>query len=45
MKSFFCKFWCVLQSLGYARAAAELARAGRHKEANDLILNQESCKC
>jgi hypothetical protein len=34
-----------MQSLGYARAAAELARAGRYKEANFLISNQESCKC
>jgi hypothetical protein len=45
MKSFFCKFWCVLQSLGCARAASELARAGRYEEANFLIANQESCKC
>lgn len=45
MKQFFCKVWCFLQSFGYARAASELARAGRHTEAKFLISNQESCKC
>jgi hypothetical protein len=45
MKSFFCKFWCFLESLGYARAASELARAGRYEEANFLIANQDPCKC
>jgi len=45
MREFFCKLWCVLQSLGCARAASELARAGHYEEANYLISSQESCKC
>jgi len=45
MKDFFCKVWCILESLGYARAAATLARAGRHEEAKKLILLEKSCKC
>jgi hypothetical protein len=45
MKQFFCKVWCILQSLGYARAASELARAGRYAEAKNLTMQEKSCKC
>jgi hypothetical protein len=45
MKKFLCKVWCILESLGYARAAATLSRAGRHEEAKRLMLMEKPCKC
>ena len=45
MKNFFCKVWCFLESLGYARAASELARAGRYEEAKRLAQLEKPCKC
>ena len=45
MKSFFCRVWCIMESLGYARAAATLAREGRHEDAKRLTLMQKPCKC
>lgn len=45
MKRFFCRVWCVLEGLGYARAASELARAGRYEDAKRLTLSQKGCDC
>jgi hypothetical protein len=40
MKQFFIKLSDILESLGRARAASELARCGRHTEARALILGK-----
>jgi hypothetical protein len=45
MKKFFCKFYCLLEAMGQARAAACLSRHGHHEAAKRMILNTESCKC
>ena len=46
MKKFLCTLWCICKDVGYARAAAVLAREGRHEDAKRLMLAQrEECKC
>lgn len=40
MKSILSKIMEVIESLGKARAAAELARAGYHKEAQAIMLEK-----
>ena len=45
MKSFLCKLNCFLTEIGYARAAAELSRAGKFKEAQQLAQMRRDCKC
>lgn len=40
MKGFLNRVLDILESLGRARAASELARSGRHKEAQALMLNK-----
>ena len=44
MKTFFRKFYVMLKGIGYARAAAELSRNGKHKEAQDLMRQYGECK-
>ena len=45
MKKFLCKVWCAMESLGYARASAALAREGRYEDAKRLALMDRPCKC
>jgi hypothetical protein len=45
MKDFFRKVYCIFVEFGYARAASELARNGRYKEAQNLMLRKKDCKC
>lgn len=45
MKSFLCKMYCFMQSVGYARAASELARNGKYTEAQKLIQQKGECTC
>jgi hypothetical protein len=40
MKAFFHKIIDLLESLGRARAASELARSGHYKEAQALMLDK-----
>jgi hypothetical protein len=44
MKSFFRKFYCICKEIGFAKAAAELARAGKHEEAKAMMLARDACK-
>jgi hypothetical protein len=44
MKTFFRKFYIALKGIGYARAAADLARNGKHEEAKKLIASYGNCK-
>jgi hypothetical protein len=44
MKSFFRKVYITLKGLGYAKAAADLARNGKHKEAQKLMAAYGECK-
>ena len=43
MKRFLKSVLCWLETMGRARAAGELARAGRYVEAKNLM--SEKCKC
>ncbi len=44
MKSFFRKVYITLKGIGYAKAAADLARNGKHKEAQKLMAAYGECK-
>lgn len=44
MKNFFRKFYILLKGIGYAKAAANLARNGKHKEAQALMAAYGECK-
>jgi hypothetical protein len=44
MKAFFRKVYIALKGLGYAKAAADLARNGKHKEAQALMEKYGECK-
>ena len=44
MKSFFRKFYCICKEIGCAKAAAELARAGKHEEAKAMMLARNAGK-
>jgi hypothetical protein len=44
MKKFFRKFYVLLKGIGYAKAAADLARNGKHKEAQKLMATYGECK-
>jgi hypothetical protein len=44
MKTFFRKIYLCFKGLGYARAASELARNGKHKEAQNLMRQYGECK-
>ena len=44
MKSFFRKVYICLKGLGYAKAAADLARNGKHEEAKKLMVAYGECK-
>ena len=44
MKTFFRKFYITLKGIGYAKAAADLARNGKHKEAQKLMTAYGECK-
>lgn len=44
MKSFFRKIYITLKGIGYAKAAANLARNGKHKEAQALMAAYGECK-
>ena len=44
MKNFFRHIWIILKGFGYARAAAELSRNGKQKEAIALMKQYEACK-
>jgi len=44
MKTFFRKVYVTLKGIGYAKAAADLARNGKHKEAQALMTKWGECK-
>jgi hypothetical protein len=44
MKAFFRKVYICLKGLGYAKAAADLARNGKHEEAKKLMAAYGECK-
>ena len=44
MKKFFRNFYVLLKGIGYAKAAADLARNGKHKEAQKLMAAYGECK-
>jgi hypothetical protein len=44
MKSFLRKIYICLKGIGVARAAADLARNGKHKEAQKLMAAYGECK-
>jgi hypothetical protein len=44
MSKFFREFYLTLKALGYAKAAADLARNGKHKEAQALMSKYGECK-
>ena len=44
MKKFFLKDYCIFKEIGFARAASELARAGKYEEAKAMMLARNSCK-
>lgn len=44
MKSFFRKVYVCLKGIGVARAAADLARNGKHEEAKKIIAAYGECK-
>jgi len=44
MKTFFRKIYITLKGIGYAKAAADLARNGKHKEAQALMTKYGECK-
>ncbi len=44
MKTFFRKVYITLKGIGYAKAAADLARNGKHKEAQKLMAAYGECK-
>jgi hypothetical protein len=44
MKNIFRSVWICLKGIGYARAAADLARNGKHKEAQALMTQYGECK-
>lgn len=44
MKTFFRQVYIVLKGLGYAKAAADLARNGKHKQAQELMTKYGECK-
>jgi hypothetical protein len=44
MKKFFKGIYTLIKSIGYARAAADLARNGKHKEAQALMTALDKCK-
>jgi len=44
MKTFFRRVFCILQSMGQARAAACLARHGQIEAAKRVLLLDEGCK-
>ena len=44
MKNLFRSIYDVLKGIGYARAAADLARNGKHEEAKKLIAAYGECK-
>jgi hypothetical protein len=45
MKRFLCKLLCVMQEFGYARAATELTRNGKYKEAQAIMKGDRKCEC
>lgn len=46
MKKILCKIMCSMQLIGYARAASELTRMGKLKEAKELMLyGKMECSC
>ena len=44
MKKIFRNIYVCLKGIGYARAAADLARNGKHEEAKKLIAAYGECK-
>ncbi len=44
MKKFFRKVYITLKGIGYAKAAADLARNGKHDEAKKLMAAYGDCK-
>lgn len=44
MKNFFRQVYVVLKGIGFARTAADLARNGKHKEAQKLMNDYGKCK-
>ncbi len=44
MKKFFRKVYITLKGIGYAKAAADLARNGKHEEAKKLMTSYANCK-
>lgn len=44
MKNFFRKLYICFKGIGYAKAAADLARNGKHKEAQKMIAAYGECK-
>ena len=44
MKKFFRSIYVIMKGIGYARAAAELSRNGRYKEAKELMRQYGECK-
>ena len=44
MKRFFRTVYITLKGIGYAKAAADLARNGKHKEAQKLMAKYGECK-
>jgi hypothetical protein len=44
MKTFLRQCYIMLKGIGYAKAAADLARNGKHKEAQKLMTSYGECK-
>lgn len=44
MKKFFRKLYICMKGIAYARAASELSRNGRYKEAQELMRQYGECK-
>ena len=44
MKKFFRSIYVLMKGIGYAKTAADLARNGKHKEAQALMAKYGECK-
>ncbi len=43
MKSILHRIYCFLESMGRARAAGQLARAGQHEMARNIMMEKNTC--
>ena len=44
MKNFLKKVYCIFKEIGFAKAASELARAGKYEEAKAMMMARDNCK-